>query len=164
MFSYHSGSCQSTKLRESTPGSLCPHSAREQPPVIRQGMLSDIPPIVLLPIAFVLPVLMIFVSFRLNFNLHASILLIVFLLGSVFAGSTGLINIYRHVSNMLDLSKVLVIISYLFLLCNYLVGAGFAQLPLPVTDLHQDSTEHGLLCHLHCEVLDSSSSFERDSE
>ena len=77
-------------------------------------MLADIPPLIILPIAFVLPVLIIIVSFRLNFILHASILLIVFLLGSVFAGATGLVSIYRHVSNILQLNKIQEMLSLLY--------------------------------------------------
>ena len=76
-------------------------------------MLADIAPIVILILALALPVFIILVSFRLNFILHASILLIVFLLGSVMAGASGLINIYRHLANILQLDRVTALLSFL---------------------------------------------------
>ena len=76
-------------------------------------MLADIASIVILSIALALPVFIIVLSFRLNFILHASILLIVFLLGSVLAGASGLINIYRHVSNILQLDRVAALLAFL---------------------------------------------------
>lgn len=77
-------------------------------------MIENIPSIIVLPIAFAFPVLIIIISFRLNFILHASIFLIVFLLGSVFAGASGLLSIYRHVSNILELGKMLGLLSLLY--------------------------------------------------
>ena len=76
-------------------------------------MLADIAPILILILALALPVFIILVSFRLNFILHASILLIVFLLGSVMAGASGLINIYRHLANILQLDRVTALLSFL---------------------------------------------------
>ena len=78
-----------------------------------RAMLADIAPIVVLILALALPVFIIIVSFRLNFILQASILLIVFLLGSVLAGASGLINIYRHVSNILQLDRVTALVTFL---------------------------------------------------
>ena len=77
-------------------------------------MIENIPSIIILPLAFAFPVLIIIISFRLNFILHASIFLIVFLLGSVFAGASGLLSIYRHVSNILELGKMLGLLSVLY--------------------------------------------------
>lgn len=77
-------------------------------------MIENIPSIIVLPLAFAFPVLIIIISFRLNFILHASIFLIVFLLGSVFAGASGLLSIYRHVSNILELGKMLGLLSVLY--------------------------------------------------
>ena len=76
-------------------------------------MLTDIAPCIILILALATPLFIIVVSFRLNFILHASILLIIFLLGSVLAGASGLINIYRHVGNILQLARVTALVTFL---------------------------------------------------
>ena len=76
-------------------------------------MLADLAQILVLILALALPVFIIVVSFRLHFILHASILLIVLLLGSVLAGASGLINIYRHLGNILQLARVRTLLTLL---------------------------------------------------
>ena len=76
-------------------------------------MLADIAPCIILILAIATPLFIIVLSFRLNFILHASILLIVFLLGSVLAGASGLINIYRHVGNILQVARVTALLAFL---------------------------------------------------
>ena len=76
-------------------------------------MLADLASILLLLLALALPVFIILVSFRLHFILHASILLIVLLLGSVLAGASGLVNIYRHLSNILQLARLRTLLTFL---------------------------------------------------
>jgi len=52
----------------------------------------------LLPLAVVLPVVVIIISFRVNFQVQASFLLYVLLLGSLLTGFSGTLCSYRHIS------------------------------------------------------------------
>ena len=57
--------------------------------------LLEAPPYVL-PLAIVLPTIVIIFSFRLNFQVQASFLLYIFLIGSFLTSVTGVVCLYRH--------------------------------------------------------------------
>lgn len=57
--------------------------------------LLEAPPFVL-PLAIVLPTIVIILSFRLNFQVQASFLLYIFLIGSFLTSVTGVVCLYRH--------------------------------------------------------------------
>ena len=70
--------------------------------------------LVLLPLAFVIPLVLIFSSLRIKFSSNASLFLIVFLITSFLVGSTGLLCLYRHVNNLLEGEEVSFLIKLLF--------------------------------------------------
>ena len=53
----------------------------------------------LLPSSTILPIIVIIISFRVNFQVQASFLLYVFLIGSFLSGMSGALCAYRHVTH-----------------------------------------------------------------
>ena len=56
----------------------------------------------LLPSSLILPILVIIISFRVNFQVQASFLLYLFLIGSFLAGMSGSLCAYRHFTDSYD--------------------------------------------------------------
>jgi hypothetical protein len=77
-------------------------------------LVFNVSSLILLPLAFVIPLVLIFSSFRIKFSSNASFLLIIFLVTSFFAGITGILCLYRHVNNLLEGEEVPFLINLLF--------------------------------------------------
>ena len=68
--------------------------------------VTNVMPLCLLPLASCLPILVIFLSFKINFQVQASFLLYVFLLGSLLSGLSGMLCLYRHITNLTKLEEL----------------------------------------------------------
>ena len=68
--------------------------------------VTDVVPLGLLPPSSCLPILVIFLSFKINFQVQASFLLYVFLLGSLLSGLSGTLCVYRHFTSLAKLEEL----------------------------------------------------------